>query len=133
MGILNGQTKFFLENLLSLLKIFLQRIYFYVLFVDFSLILAVFAVNLSQKNILQFLLLNASFCCIILEYKFLILEGFIMAYIINDNCISCGVCEAECPTNCISAGDSKYVVTEADCIDCGACAGVCPVEACQQA
>ena len=33
-----------------------------------------------------------------------------MAYKINDACISCGVCEPECPVNCISAGDDKYVI-----------------------
>ena len=33
-----------------------------------------------------------------------------MAYIINDACISCGACEAECPVECISAGDDKYVI-----------------------
>lgn len=51
-----------------------------------------------------------------------------MAYFINDECINCGACEAECPTSTISAGDSKYVVGD-DCIDCGACAGVCPTGA----
>ena len=53
-----------------------------------------------------------------------------MAYIINDNCISCGACEPECPVSCIKAGDSAYVIDAAECIDCAACAGVCPVEAC---
>lgn len=52
-----------------------------------------------------------------------------MAYIINDECINCGACEAECPTSAISAGDDKYIIDEATCIDCGACAGVCPVSA----
>lgn len=52
-----------------------------------------------------------------------------MAYFINDNCINCGACEAECPTSCISAGDDKYVINADDCIDCGACAGVCPTDA----
>ncbi len=33
-----------------------------------------------------------------------------MAYIINDACISCGACEAECPVECISSGDDKYVI-----------------------
>jgi len=56
-----------------------------------------------------------------------------MAYIINDNCISCGVCESECPTNCISESGGKYVINGPDCIDCGACAGVCPVDACEEA
>lgn len=56
-----------------------------------------------------------------------------MAYIINDDCISCGICEGECPTNCISQGDPIYVINGPDCIDCGACAGVCPVDACVEA
>ena len=52
-----------------------------------------------------------------------------MAYVINDSCISCGACEGECPTSCISAGDSIYVINAPECIDCGACAGACPVDA----
>lgn len=52
-----------------------------------------------------------------------------MAYSISDDCISCGACEAECPVNAISAGDSKYIIDEDACIDCGSCANVCPVEA----
>ncbi|MCX8075280.1 MAG: 4Fe-4S binding protein [Clostridia bacterium] len=52
-----------------------------------------------------------------------------MAYRITDKCISCGVCEAECPVNAISQGEDKYVVDENLCIDCGACASVCPVAA----
>ena len=54
---------------------------------------------------------------------------FIMAYIINDACISCGACEAECPVECISSGDDKYVIDANTCIECGSCAGVCPVDA----
>lgn len=52
-----------------------------------------------------------------------------MAYLINDDCINCGACEAECPVSCITEGDSKYEVDAAACIDCGSCAGVCPVGA----
>lgn len=52
-----------------------------------------------------------------------------MSYKINEECISCGACEAECPVNAISAADEKYVIDAATCIDCGACAGVCPVNA----
>ncbi len=52
-----------------------------------------------------------------------------MAYIIKDNCISCGQCEPECPVNCISAGDGLYVIDASVCISCGQCASVCPVEA----
>lgn len=54
-----------------------------------------------------------------------------MAYKINDECISCGVCEAECPVEAISAGDDKYVIDADLCTDCGACADVCPVDAAQ--
>jgi ferredoxin len=52
-----------------------------------------------------------------------------MAYIINDDCISCGACVDECPVSCITEGDTKYVIDEEACISCGACAGVCPVDA----
>ncbi|MFY9176522.1 MAG: 4Fe-4S binding protein [Caldicoprobacterales bacterium] len=56
-----------------------------------------------------------------------------MAYVITDECIACGVCEAECPTEAISAGDDIYVIDAETCIDCGACADVCPVDAPQPA
>lgn len=52
-----------------------------------------------------------------------------MAYIISDECISCGACEAECPVGSISNGEDKYVIDADTCISCGACAGVCPVGA----
>lgn len=52
-----------------------------------------------------------------------------MAYVINDDCINCGACEPECPTSCISEGDSKYVINKEECISCGSCADVCPVGA----
>jgi ferredoxin len=49
-----------------------------------------------------------------------------MAYMINDACISCGACEAECPVSCISAGDDKYVIDADACIECGSCSFICP-------
>ena len=52
-----------------------------------------------------------------------------MAYIIDDACISCGACAAECPVEAISEGDGKYVIDADACIECGACADACPVEA----
>jgi ferredoxin len=52
-----------------------------------------------------------------------------VAYHIDEECISCGACESECIVNCISAGDSKYVIDEEACVECGACAEVCPVGA----
>lgn len=52
-----------------------------------------------------------------------------MAYFINDDCISCGACENECPVSCITEGNGKFVIDAAECIECGACADVCPVNA----
>lgn len=57
------------------------------------------------------------------------LGGYKMAYVISEECISCGACESECPTGSISAGDSQYVIDAETCIDCGACEPVCPVSA----
>lgn len=52
-----------------------------------------------------------------------------MAYVISDECIACGACEPECPTEAISAGDPIYVINADECIDCGACEATCPTEA----
>ena len=56
-----------------------------------------------------------------------------MAYAISSECISCGVCESECPVSCISEGDGTYVIDSDSCTSCGACADVCPVSAPQEA
>ncbi len=52
-----------------------------------------------------------------------------MAYVINDDCISCGACAGDCPVEAISEGDAKYVIDADTCIDCGSCAAGCPVGA----
>ena len=52
-----------------------------------------------------------------------------MAYIINDECISCGACVGDCPVEAISEGNDKYVIDAEKCIECGACADACPVGA----
>ena len=56
-----------------------------------------------------------------------------MAYVIGDECISCGACEGECPVGAISEGDGKYVIDADTCASCGACAAVCPVGAPKEA
>ena len=53
---------------------------------------------------------------------------FIMAYVINEDCIACGTCIDECPVEAISEGDI-YVIDPEVCTDCGTCAEVCPTEA----
>ena len=40
-----------------------------------------------------------------------------MAYVITDECVSCGTCAGECPVDADT------------CVDCGTCASVCPTEA----
>ena len=52
-----------------------------------------------------------------------------MAYVITDECLSCGTCEGECPVSAISEGDGKFEINADECVDCGTCAGVCPAEA----
>ena len=55
-----------------------------------------------------------------------------MAYFIDDSCIACGACMADCPTDAISEGDI-YVIDAEKCIDCGVCASACPTESCKEA
>ncbi len=49
-----------------------------------------------------------------------------MAYVISDDCVSCGACASGCPSGAISEGESHYEIDPDTCIDCGACAGTCP-------
>jgi ferredoxin len=60
-------------------------------------------------------------------------EDLVMAYVINDDCVSCGACVSECPVDAISEGPDKYVIDADKCIDCGACASACPSDAIAQA
>ena len=59
-----------------------------------------------------------------------------MAYKINEECISCGACETECPNEAITEGETIYVVNPDKCTECvgsfdsSRCADVCPVDAC---
>ena len=57
-----------------------------------------------------------------------------MALTINEECISCGACQSECPHDAISEGDNYYVIAADKCTECDGgdpkCAAVCPTEAC---
>ena len=48
-----------------------------------------------------------------------------MAYVITDECVSCGTCAVEA----IAEGDSHYEINPDVCVECGTCASVCPTEA----
>lgn len=52
-----------------------------------------------------------------------------MAYKITEKCVKCGACAAQCPMNCITEGEERYVIDENQCISCGTCHAVCPTEA----
>ncbi len=52
-----------------------------------------------------------------------------MAFVITDECLSCGSCAAQCPAEAISMGDLHYEIDPSKCIECGACAAQCPAEA----
>lgn len=52
-----------------------------------------------------------------------------MAYVITDECVSCGTCAGECPVEAIAEGDSHYEINPDVCVECGTCASVCPTEA----
>lgn len=59
-----------------------------------------------------------------------------MAFMITEDCIMCGACEAECPNEAISEGEDRYVIDPDRCTECVGfydeqqCASVCPVDAC---
>ena len=56
-----------------------------------------------------------------------------MAMKITSDCIACGACLADCPTNSITEGD-PYVIDASTSVECEGhydspqCAAVCPVE-----
>lgn len=53
---------------------------------------------------------------------------------ITEECISCGACVPECPTESITEGDTIYVINQTTCVECDGhfdepqCLSVCPVE-----
>jgi ferredoxin len=62
-----------------------------------------------------------------------------MALKITEECISCGACEPECPTEAITEEDVIYVIDPDLCVECegyfdtSQCVEVCPVDCIIQA
>jgi ferredoxin len=56
-----------------------------------------------------------------------------MALKITDECIACGACVPECPTNSITEDSPVYVINAETCVECVGhfdspqCQAVCPV------
>ena len=56
-------------------------------------------------------------------------EDKTMAFVITDECVSCGTCAGECPAEAISEGASHYEINTDLCLDCGTCESACPTGA----
>ncbi len=48
-------------------------------------------------------------------------------FMITEGCIGCGLCERNCPQQCIKEG-TPYVIQQEHCLHCGLCAENCPVQ-----
>ena len=49
-----------------------------------------------------------------------------MAFVINDGCVSCGACEAQCPVGAITGELKKtHSINTSACIKCGVCKQTC--------
>ena len=56
----------------------------------------------------------------------------IRMFVINDECLSCGTCVANCPAEAIKEGDSHYEIDQDVCVGCGTCAANCPADAIEE-
>ncbi len=57
-----------------------------------------------------------------------------MALLIEDSCINCDMCDAECPNEAITLGDEIYEIDPDKCTECvghydkAQCVLVCPID-----
>ena len=57
-----------------------------------------------------------------------------MAYVISDECVSCGTCVSECPVDAISGKVKEpFEIDQSKCIKCGACLESCKFKAIKEA
>ncbi len=49
--------------------------------------------------------------------------------IIDELCISCGICYRVCPSEAVEKNKGNYMITRWECLLCGKCAGKCPKKA----
>ena len=57
-------------------------------------------------------------------------KALISYYINQDDCMGCGLCAKNCPTDAISETENKtYIIDQEKCIKCGSCLTVCPEKA----
>lgn len=54
-----------------------------------------------------------------------------VAYVDEEACKLCGACQAVCPSEAISLGDTAVKVSVEACCGCGACVEACPHDAIQ--
>ena len=52
-----------------------------------------------------------------------------MAFVITEECLSCGSCAEQCPAEAIFEGEAHFEINPDTCMDCGACADSCPNDA----
>jgi len=49
-----------------------------------------------------------------------------MAFIITDECIACGSCKEDCPSDAIKVEAGSYKINAEACIECATCMETCP-------
>ena len=48
-------------------------------------------------------------------------------FVIEDNCVACGICKGVCPQNIPVEGE-KYFIPQENCLHCGRCFEKCPIQ-----